>query len=98
MEDRRHAKLPGPHASQPRDDAADRAVDRRRCEPPAHSSRRAAAALRAQAKAVVSAAACALCVFAHAQPLPPAPEPAKQVKFSPPKVADIPNSPLGDMV
>jgi thiosulfate dehydrogenase len=36
--------------------------------------------------------------LAHAQPLPPPPEPSKQVKFSPPKLADIPNSPLGDMV
>ena len=39
-----------------------------------------------------------MCVFAHAQPLPPAPEASRQVKFTPPKIADIPNSPLGDMV
>jgi len=39
-----------------------------------------------------------VCVFAHAQPLPPAPEASRQVKFTPPKIADIPNSPLGDMV
>ena len=39
-----------------------------------------------------------MCVFAHAQPLPPAPEASRQVKFTPPNIADIPNSPLGDMV
>jgi thiosulfate dehydrogenase len=30
--------------------------------------------------------------------LPPSPEPSNQVKFTPPRLTDIPNSPLGDMV
>jgi hypothetical protein len=30
--------------------------------------------------------------------LPPPPEPARQVKFRPPALSEIPNSPLGDMV
>jgi thiosulfate dehydrogenase len=40
----------------------------------------------------------ALCALAHAQPLPPAPESSRQVRFTPPALATIPNSPLGDMV
>lgn len=39
-----------------------------------------------------------MCGLAHAQPLPPPPEPSKQVKFTPPPLDAIPNSPLGDMV
>ena len=30
-----------------------------------------------------------LCAIAHAQPLPPAPDPSTQVRFTPPKVADL---------
>ena len=51
VEGRGHAKLPGAHAPQPRDDAGHRAARRRRARSQAPRSARAAAALRRQVAA-----------------------------------------------